>query len=125
MDSEEERWPVYEAILGLQDSWNPDCRPEIGIADDRHLLQHMTRETLSQGMELAKIIAVAGHKQVLEDGPDVDDPEGQKRNTATSFLGRTPRTCSTRRRTQSWGVPQCQTSKRRRYAGKEWQEAEL
>jgi hypothetical protein len=34
----------------------------------------MSGETLSQGMEVAKVIAVAGHKQVLEDGPEVDTP---------------------------------------------------
>jgi hypothetical protein len=81
-DPVEERWPIYEKILGLQDTWHPSGRPEINSADDERLLQFMSREFLSQGMETAKVIAVSGHKQVLEDDPEISTPESNN-NTFT------------------------------------------
>jgi hypothetical protein len=68
----------YEKILALQDTWHPSCRPGIYSADDERLLQFMSREFLRQGMETAKVIAVAGHKQVLEDGPEISTPESKQ-----------------------------------------------
>jgi hypothetical protein len=51
------------------------------------LLQHMSYETLSQGMEVAKVIAVAGHKHMLEDGPEVDTSESEKEEHGCELSG--------------------------------------
>jgi hypothetical protein len=77
MDLEKERWSVYETILGLQDTWQDSCRPEIYAEGDLLVLQYMPQETLDECMEEAKTIAAAGYRQVLEDGPDVCNSESE------------------------------------------------
>jgi hypothetical protein len=38
----------------------------------------MSPEFLRHGMEMAKVVAVAGHRQVLEDGPEISTPESEQ-----------------------------------------------
>jgi hypothetical protein len=57
--------------------------------------EFLSDEFLSQVMETAKGITVAGHKQVLEDGPEMDDPESDKEERG--LRGCILRTCLTRR----------------------------
>jgi hypothetical protein len=73
---------VYERIMAKCQTWNESCRP-IFVSDDRPdlakwpaIAQHAT-----SGMEDAKRIAVAGYGQVLEDGPDVCDSEGDSEHS--------------------------------------------
>jgi hypothetical protein len=77
MDPESERWPVYEAILGLHDTWHDSCRPELYASEDPRVLQYMTQEHRDECMEDAKAIAVACYEQVLEDGLDVCSSESE------------------------------------------------
>lgn len=46
--------------------------------DDERLLQYMSSQSLAQEMETAQVIAVAGHKQVLEDAPEIYTPESEQ-----------------------------------------------
>jgi hypothetical protein len=67
----------------MKRSWacrTPDIRAADPIysADDERVLQFMAAEFLRQGMETAKIVAVAGHAQVLEDGPEMGTPETEQ-----------------------------------------------
>jgi hypothetical protein len=72
MDGDPECWPIHEAILGLQDTWHPSCRPEIFSANDPDLLQYIYQDYPNSCVEEAKAIEVAGYKQVLEYGPEED-----------------------------------------------------
>jgi hypothetical protein len=62
----------------LQDTWHPSCRPEIYSAGDERVSQFMSPEFLRQGTETAKVVALSGHKQELEDGPDISTPEREQ-----------------------------------------------
>jgi hypothetical protein len=51
IDPESERWPVYEEIMWLQDTWHDSCRPEILTAGEPHLLSHVSQECIDESME--------------------------------------------------------------------------
>jgi hypothetical protein len=80
MDSCEARWPAYEEILEQSLTWPVDCRPAMLPQDSKEPGKWPELDTYAHDwMEDAKRIAVAGYRQVLEDGPDVckseDDAE--------------------------------------------------
>jgi hypothetical protein len=77
MDPESERWPVYEAVVGLHDTWHDSCRPELYTSEDSRVLQYLTQEHLDECMEDAKAITAAGYEQVLEDGLGVCSSESE------------------------------------------------
>jgi hypothetical protein len=67
MDTQEEPWPVYRAILNLMDTWQDDCRPIIVAESDTRLAQwDDPMDHVEEWMEEAKPIAVAGYRRVLE-----------------------------------------------------------
>jgi hypothetical protein len=71
MDGNDSRWPDYEAILMQSMTWKDDGRPIMLPEGDERLSQWHRLARNSEGwMEDAKRIAVAGYRQVLEDGPE-------------------------------------------------------
>jgi hypothetical protein len=74
LDPVQSRWRAYEAILNQWTTWPEDSRPiMLPEGDPRLFYCSISIARASEWMEDAKRIAVAGYKQVLEDGPDVCD----------------------------------------------------
>jgi hypothetical protein len=73
---------AYERIMAECLTWNGNCRP-IFMSEDGSDLGNcpVLVEKVSIWMEEARQIAVAGYKQVLEDDPDVCDPESDSENS--------------------------------------------
>jgi hypothetical protein len=78
MDPRDNRWPAYEMILEQSIEWDLGCRPIMLPEGDSRFAQwpELARNS-REWMENAKRIAVAGCKQVLEDGPDVCSSESE------------------------------------------------
>jgi hypothetical protein len=75
-EEEEDRRLFYASILAKRATSEDRCQPFVLSESDPHLAVWAgTQGHLEEWMEIAKLIAVGGHRLVLEDGPDVCDLE--------------------------------------------------
>jgi hypothetical protein len=80
LDPVQSRWLAYEAIFVQYLTWPEESRPVMLPEGDPRLSQwSISAAQAAKWMEDAKRIAVAGYRQVLEDGPDVsnDEPDAE------------------------------------------------
>jgi hypothetical protein len=82
MDSQDSRWPAYEAILTQSTAWRDDCWP-ITLPEGEGRLSQWPElaRNLGEWIEDAKRIAVSGYKHVLEDGPEFCSSESKAENS--------------------------------------------
>jgi hypothetical protein len=80
IDRVQSRWPADKTILVQSMTWPHDKRPVLLPEGDHRLpIWSIPIAQAMEWMEDAKRIAVAGRRQVLEDGPDVCDDEPDQR----------------------------------------------
>jgi hypothetical protein len=101
MDEQSELWPLYEAVVIEQDTWQDHCRPTVVSEDDPRL------DTRREWMEEAKLMAADSYRLVLEDSPEVEAPKNSPDQSSDDHgdvleWTRTPRKCSTRRDSLFW-----------------------
>jgi hypothetical protein len=78
IDQNDSKWPAYEAILSQSMTCGDNCRPMMLPDGDERFSQwpELARNS-EEWMEDTKRVAVAGYRQVLEDGPEFCSSESE------------------------------------------------